>query len=315
MEEKLNIITIGESLIELSTDENLTNAQSLNKYYGGDTITTAISALRLGSKVGFISRIGLDCFKNYLLESWQNEGLDISHVKPIEGINGLYLISKKEYSDVNEYSYYRKKTAATNLSIDDISADFIMNTSILYSTGVTQSLSISAREAVKKAFQIAKENNVTTAYDPNYTSKLWSSDEAKEAFNEVVENIDIIFLNAKYDSKIIIDANSVDNIIKYLYDKGVSTVIIRSSIDKGYYVGNQGRTEFIKYFDDEAIDKTGAGDTFNGAVLHGISSGMSPFKAVYLGSIASGLQVKKYGAIKSIPYKEEVYKIFKGEND
>ena len=58
MEEKLDIITIGESLIELSTSENLTTAPSLDKYYGGDTLTTAISALRLGSRVGFISRIG-----------------------------------------------------------------------------------------------------------------------------------------------------------------------------------------------------------------------------------------------------------------
>ena len=48
MEEKLDIITIGESLIELSTDENITTAKSLDKFYGGDTLTTAISALRLG---------------------------------------------------------------------------------------------------------------------------------------------------------------------------------------------------------------------------------------------------------------------------
>ena len=72
MNEKLDIITIGESLIELSTDKSLTSATSLDKYYGGDTLTTAIAALRLGSKVGFVSRIGMDCFRNYLLESWQD---------------------------------------------------------------------------------------------------------------------------------------------------------------------------------------------------------------------------------------------------
>ena len=66
MNEKLDIITIGESLIELSTSESLKTAESLNKFYGGDTLTTAIAALRLGSKVGFISRIGMDCFKDYL---------------------------------------------------------------------------------------------------------------------------------------------------------------------------------------------------------------------------------------------------------
>ncbi len=315
MEEKLDIITIGESLIELSTNENLTTAVSLDKYYGGDTLTTAISALRLGSKVGFISRIGMDCFKDYLLESWQDEGLDISHVKPVQGFNGIYVVSKKEDCSDKEFAFYRKKTAATNLSVEDISTDYIQNSSLLYATGITQSLSISAREAVKKAFIIARENNIITAYDPNYTSKIWDKAEAKEAFDEIVEFVDIIFLNVKYDSKVVIDSESIDNTIKYLWDKGITTVVIKSSIDKGYYVGYQGKIEFIKFINEEVWDDTGAGDAFNGGVLHGITSGMSPFKAVSLGAIVAGLQIKSLGAIKSIPTKENVYRIFKGQND
>lgn len=315
MEEKLDIITIGESLIELSTNENLTTAVSLDKYYGGDTLTTAISALRLGSKVGFISRIGMDCFKDYLLESWQDEGLDISHVKPVQGFNGIYIVSKKEDCSDKEFAFYRKKTAATNLSVEDISTDYIQNSSLLYATGITQSLSISAREAVKKAFIIARENNIITAYDPNYTSKIWDSEEAREAFDEIVEFIDILFLNVKYDSKVVIDSESIDNTIKYLWDKGITTVVIKSSIDKGYYVGYQGKIEFIKFINEEVWDDTGAGDAFNGGVLHGITSGMSPFKAVMLGAIVAGLQIKSLGAIKSIPTKENVYRFFKGQND
>ena len=313
--EKLDIIAIGESLIELSTSETLTTAQTLDKYYGGDSLTTAISALRLGSKVGFISRIGMDCFKNYLLESWQEEGLDISHVKPVQGTNGLYMVSRGQNCSTKEFSFYRKKTAATNLSIEDISTEYIQNSSLVYATGVTQSLSISAREAVKEAFKIAKENNVLTAYDPNFNSLIWSEDEAKEAFEELVEYIDILFINVRHDSKIVIDSSSIDNTMKYLWDKGISTVIVKSIAEKGYYVGYQGKVEFVKFINEDVIDDTGAGDAFNGGVLHAITSGMSPFKAVSLGSIVAGLQIKGYGAIKSIPDKEEVYKIFKGQND
>ena len=315
MNEKLDIITIGESLIELSTSENLTTATSLYKYYGGDTLTTAIAALRLGSKVGFISRIGMDCFKDYLLESWQEEGLDISHVKPVQGINGLYMVSKNKDNTSKEFSFYRKKTAATNLSIEDISTDYIQNSSLLYTTGITQSLSISAREAVKEAFKTAKENGVLTAYDPNFTTKIWTEEEAKEAFNDIVDYMDIIFLNERYDSKVVIDSESRDNAIKYMWDKGISTVILKSAADKGYYVGSQGKTEFIKFINEDVTDDTGAGDAFNGGVLHGIVSGMSPFRAAALGSVVAGLQIKNFGAVKSIPSKEEVYKIFKGQND
>lgn len=315
MSEKLDIIAIGESLIELSTDENLTTAATLNKYYGGDSLTTAIAALRLGAKVGFISRIGMDSFKNYLLESWQAEGLDISHVKPVQGTNGLYLVSKEQGCSAKEFAFYRKKTAATNLSIEDISDEYIRNSSVVYTTGITQSLSISAREAIKEAFKVAKQNNVLTAYDPNYTSLIWSEDEAKEAFEELEEYIDIIFLNISHDSKLIAEGSSINNIIKALWDKGISTVIVKTTEEKGYYTGYQGKIEFTKYINEEVIDDTGAGDAFNGGVLHGITSGMSPFRAVGLGSVVAGLQVRNFGAIKSIPDKEEVNKIFKGQND
>ncbi len=315
MDEKLDIITIGESLIELSANESLTNANSLDKYYGGDTLTTAITALKMGSKVGFISRVGMDCFKNYLMESWQEAGLNISHVKPVNGVNGLYLVSQSADSREKEFVLYRKKTAATNLCVDDLDTEYIQNASILYSTGITQSLSISAREAVKEAFKIAKANNVTTAYDPNFNSLIWSEEEAKEAFDEIKEYIDILFLNVRYDSKMITETASIDNIIKHLWDSGISSVIIKSSQEKGYYVGHQSKIEFIDFINQDVINDTGAGDAFNGGVLHGIASGMSVFKAAKFASVVAGLQVKNIGAIKSIPTREEVYKIFKGEND
>ena len=63
MEEKLDIIAIGECLIELSSNAKMSDAECLYKYYGGDTLAAAIAALRMGSKVGFISRVGNDAFK------------------------------------------------------------------------------------------------------------------------------------------------------------------------------------------------------------------------------------------------------------
>ena len=55
MGEKLDLITIGESLIELSSDKSLAYADTLEKYYGGDTLCTAVAASRLGSKAGYIT--------------------------------------------------------------------------------------------------------------------------------------------------------------------------------------------------------------------------------------------------------------------
>ena len=124
MEEKLDIIAIGESLVELSSEERLSNSQCLYKYYGGDTLVCAITAQRLGAKVGFITRVGNDAFRDFLMDSWQAEGLDISQVKVAEEPNGLYIIATPPNSEP-ELIYYRKKIAPSKLSIEDVTEDYI----------------------------------------------------------------------------------------------------------------------------------------------------------------------------------------------
>ena len=306
MDEQLDIITIGESLIELSSDVSLGLATSLDKYYGGDTLAAAVAAKRLGSKVGYITRVGCDHFKEFLLDSWQAEGLDISQVRLASEFNGLYLLARPKGGS-KEFSYYRKKTAASKLSIVDISEKYIENAKILYTSGITQSLSLSAKEAVKKAYQIAKEKGVTTAYDPNYSPLIMSAEECKEYFNDVISDVDILFLSSKNDTPKLFDIDSVEKVIKMLWDMGVNTVVIKSSKDSKYYTGHGGDIVTCNYFATETVDTTCAGDVFNGGFLHAVASGYSPFEATRLASVVSGLQAGGIGAIKSIPTKEEVY--------
>ncbi len=50
MDRKLDIVTLGEGLIELSSNVSLSLAQTLDKYYGGDTLAAAIAAKRWAQK-------------------------------------------------------------------------------------------------------------------------------------------------------------------------------------------------------------------------------------------------------------------------
>lgn len=306
MGEKLDIITIGEGLIELSSDISLSMATSLDKYYGGDTLATAVAARRLGSKVGYITRVGCDYFKEFLMDSWQAEGLDISQVKLTGDFNGLYLLARPK-NGAKEFSYYRKKTAASKLSIEDISEQYIESAKIFYTSGIAQTLSLSTKEAVKKAYSIAKSKSVTTAYDPNYSPLIATIEEAKEAFDDVINDVDILFLSDKNDVAKMLELDSYEKVIKHFWDMGVNTVVVKSATDGGYYTGYAGDIVFCEFFATNTVDTTCSGDVFNGGFLHAISSGFSPFEATNLASVVSGLQAQKIGAIKSIPTKEEVY--------
>ena len=308
--EKFDIITIGESLIEFSTNQKLSDAECLHKYYGGDSLVVAIAAKRLNSKVGFITCLGDDAFKNYLLSSWLNEGLDTSHVRIVEENNGIYLVSRQSATE-KEFIYYRKRIAPAKLSIEDIDEDYIKSAKIIYASGITQSLSLQAREAVKNAFQIAKDNGIITAYDPNYSSMITTKEDAREYFDEIIPLTDILFMSSKYDTKNIFEIESLENIIKTLTDTGVQTIVIKSSPEKGYYLNNQQSTTFIPFYTENIIDTTSSGDAFNGAFLSAYANGYSAIESARIASIDAGLQAQGIGAVKSTPHYEEVYKIYK----
>jgi len=303
------LITIGESLIEFSTNQKLKDAECLHKYYGGDSLVVAVAAKRLNSNVGFITCLGNDSFKEYMLSSWEKEGLDTKHVKVVEEKNGLYMVSRTSVHD-KEFEYYRKKIAPAQLSIEDIDEEYIKSSKIVYASGVTQSLSMKSREAVKKAFEIAKDNGIITAYDPNYSAIVTTSEDAKEFFDEILPLTDILLMSSKYDTKSIFDIESLENIIKHLADSGVQIIVIKSSHDKGYFVKHQGNLNFIPFYTENIIDTTSSGDAFNGAFLHAMAKGYAPNEAAKIASIDAGLQAQGIGAIKSIPYYDEVYKIY-----
>ena len=315
MSSELDLITIGESLIELSTDTKLAEADTLTKYYGGDTLATAVAAQRMGSKVGYITKVGDDYFREYLLESWQNEGLDISHVNVVPGYNGVYFVARPE-NESKQFSYYRKKTAAGTLNVNDIDKEYILKTKAVYSSGITQSLSINAKEVVKEVFKFAKENNILVAYDPNFTEEIWPVEEAREALLEIIDYVDLLFINTTKQGKELITIESINGVIKYFWDKGVKIVVIKSSKEQGYYVGHDGEVVFVSFYvTNDLKDTTCAGDAFNGAYIHEILNGASAVEAAKFAAIVAGLQSQNIGAIKSIPYKETVYKHMKGQNE
>ena len=305
MEQKIDIAIIGECLIELSANGSLADTSTLNKYFGGDTVTTAVAVARLGGNVTYLTKVGNDGFSEFILSSLQKENIDTSLIKTNDEQNGMYIVSHT--LDNKEVLYYKRKTAATKLSIEDFSEDAIKKLKLIYSTGVIQSLSASSRELVRESFKTAKENDVLTAYDPNYTSCFMNSSDTKELFEEIIEYTDIIFLSLKNDAIKLYEVESVDKIMNYLWDKGVKIVVIKSHIDNGYYTGYNGDISFTEFYNTQkAIDTTASGDVFNGGFLFALTNGYAPSEASKFASVVSGLQTQNYGAIQAIPYKETV---------
>ena len=305
MEQKIDIAVIGECLIELSANGSLADTSTLNKYFGGDTVTTAVAIARLGGNVSYLTKVGNDGFSEFIISSLQKENIDTSLIKTNDEQNGMYIVSHT--SDKKEVLYYKRKTAATKLSVEDLDAEVLKKMKLIYSTGVVQSLSASSRELVKEAFKLAKENDVITAYDPNYTSCFMNSIDTREYFEEIITLTDIVFLSLKNDAVKLYEMDSIDKTMNYFWDKGVKVIVIKSHIDNGYYTGYNGEISFTEFYNSQkAVDTTASGDVFNGGFLYAITNGYTPNDATKFASVVSGLQTQNYGAIQAIPYKEAV---------
>ncbi len=305
MEPKIDIAVIGECLIELSANGTLADTSTLNKYFGGDTVTTAVAIARLGGNVTYLTKVGNDGFSEFILSALKKENIDTSLIKTNDEQNGMYIVSNT--LDKKEVLYYKRKTAATKLSIEDISEDIIKKLKMVYSTGVVQSLSASSRELIRETFEIARRNDVMTAYDPNYTTCFMNSVDTREYFEEIIDLSDIVFSSLKSDSQRLYEMDSPEKIIQYYWDRGVKIAVIKSHVDNGYYTGYRGNIDFTEFYNTQkAIDTTASGDVFNGGFLYAITNGYTPSDASKFAAVVSGLQTQNYGAIQAIPYKEAV---------
>lgn len=308
MDKTFDITVIGECLVELSTNGSIEETSTFNKYYGGDTVTTAVTFARMGGKVSLITNVGNDGFRNFIINSILRENIDTSQIKYNDEQNGMYIVSHD--SKNREFLYYKRKTAATKLGIENTDLNSIMNAEVLYTSGVIQSLSASARELVKTSFQTARQNGVLTAYDPNYTSCFMNSADTKEYFEEIIDLTDIVFLSLKNNGIKLYEAESIDKIMQYMWDRGVKIAVIKSHVDNGYYVGADGEIKFTEFYNSsKAIDTTASGDVFNGGYLYAITHGYTPFTAAKFAAMVSGIQTQNYGAIKAIPYKENLLEL------
>lgn len=293
-------------MLELSCEGDLNLARVFTRSFGGDTFNTAVAAARLGSSVAFITRMGQDAFALGLQEMLLKEGIQQLPVRAAKGSTGLYFVSI-DGEGQREFVYYRNDSAPRQLSPEDISPDVIKNAKVIYSSGITLAISESSRKAVIKAFRLAREYGVITAFDPNYREALWQSEEGSvDALNEILPLVDVFLPSFPEDTTPIISFNRPEQVLDYFLFKGVKLVVVKTGAH-GCYIGYKKEIQHFPATPIKAIDTTGAGDAFNGGFLHGLATEESLSNCVRLALTTATLKVLNRGSAIAMPSKDAVY--------
>ncbi|RQN11911.1 sugar kinase [Clostridium butyricum] len=273
----MDVVTFGESMIVFSPQSHgpLRHVHTFEKTIGGAESNVATALSKLNHTVGWFSKLSNDEFGRDVISSIRAEGVDTSRVILDEN-NNTGLIFKEYYqrSNPNVY-YYRKNSAASTISPDDIDEEYIKSAKILHLTGITPALSKSARESVYKAIDIAKSNGILVSFDPNIRLKLWDLEEAKEILVDIANKADIVMPGLD-EAEILLGLTDKDEICDYFLGKNAKIVAIKLGAE-GCYIKSKEESCMVPGYNvsDIIIDTVGAGDGFAAGFLCGYLDNLS----------------------------------------
>jgi len=304
----LDAVTMGEMMIQLNplTTGPIRHVNYFEKHAAGTEGNFAIGLTRMGLASGFITRVGNDEFGKYILGVLRSEGVEVSRVIiDREAPTGLCFIQRGyPIPEKSSVIYYRKGSAASRLSPDDIDPKYIAEAKLFHVTGVTSALSESCREATYKALQIAEANNVKISIDTNIRLKLWSADKARETLLPMIRKADIILTDSE-DSEILVEERNPRKIARNLLAMGASIVVVKLG-EQGALAATKDKTVRKSAFKVPVEDVIGAGDAFAAGFIASILKEEDIDKALEIANVAGALVVTVRGDIENMPSRDEV---------
>ncbi|MEM2824765.1 MAG: sugar kinase [Candidatus Bathyarchaeia archaeon] len=305
----LDVVTLGEMLVQFNsvTTGPLRHVVYFEKHAAGAEANFAIGMVRLGFKAGFITRLGNDEFGKYILSVLRGEGVDTSRVKvDDEAPTGIYFIQRGyPVPERSSVVYYRRGSAASKLSPEDIDEDYIKGSRLLHLTGITPALSDSCMEATLKALRIAVENKVMVSFDTNVRMKLWlKAEKAREALLPMIEKADVV-LTEPEDAEILIGEREPRKIIDKILALGPKIVVVKLGAE-GAMASNGKEVAVKPGFRVPVVDVIGAGDAFAAGFMASILKGRSLEDALLFGNAAGALVVTVRGDIENLPSWEDI---------
>ncbi|RUO75839.1 adenosine kinase [Idiomarina seosinensis] len=177
-----------------------------------------------------------------------------------------------------------------DLSTAELDRDAIAAAEYLYIEGYLITSEI-ARGAIAEAKRVARENNtklVMTCSDPAMVKYF------RDGIDQILDGgVDLMFCNRE-EAELLTGEADPETAAKALL-KLANTVAITLGKDGALIVDNE-RQVHIPGVKVKAVDTNGAGDMFAGAMLYGLTQGMSLADAGHLASHAAAELVTEFGA-------------------
>lgn len=311
-----DVVALGELLIDFTESGKSEQGNQLLEVNPGGAPCNVLAMLnQLGKRTAFIGKVGRDMFGNLLKHTLDEVGISSENLIMDEEVRTTLAFVHTLSDGDREFSFYRNPGADMMLREEEINPEVISGAKIFH-FGTLSMTHEGVRRTTKKAVSVAKKAGVLISFDPNLREPLWESLElAKEQMEYGFRQCDILKIS---DNEILFvtGKEDFDEGIAVLQEKYQIPLILLTKGKDGscaYYKGMRVEKEG---FCVQAIETTGAGDTFCGCSLgyvlehdfQNLSKKELEEMLTFANAGAALITLKK-GAIRSMPKEQEIQKL------
>lgn len=300
----LDVLTFGESmaLLVANTPGPLAQVLHFTKRLAGADTNVAIGLARLGFRVGWVSRLGRDSFGDFVRETVQSEGVDVSQViSDPTRLTGMMLKSCAQGGQDPAIEYHRRGSAASALKIPDVPSDYALRARHYHATGITPALSNDAHALVAHTMQVMREAGRTVSFDPNLRPSLWS-DEAtmRTRLLELVPYADWMMPGIE-EGRLLTQLQDPSDIADAFLKMGASAVVIKLGEQGAYFktTADEGLVPGVVV--QHVVDTVGAGDGFAVGLLSAKLEGKTWSQAVARANWVAAQAIQVSGDMDGLP--------------
>ena len=196
-----DVVSFGETMIRLRPPgfQRLEQADALEMSIGGTELNMAAGLARLGLKTCWVSKLVDNSLGRFIANKGRELGVDMSHVVwTAEGRVGVYFIEQSVHPRPTTLIYDRKNSAITTLQPGEIDwVGLLRNARLFHTSGINPALGPNVARETRAALAAAREVGCKVSFDPNMRFTLWSVEEARRAFADLMPYVDILFASAE----------------------------------------------------------------------------------------------------------------------
>jgi 2-dehydro-3-deoxygluconokinase len=293
----MKIVTFGEIMLRLSPPDfqRFRQAHVFDIVYGGGESNVAVSLAGFGDTAEFVTRLPQNDLGEACLAALRARGVLTGHVVRGGERLGIYFLENGAAQRGSKVIYDRAGSSFAGIQPGMVDWPAVLaDADGFHWTGITPAVSQSAAETCLEAVKTAKRLGKTVSCDLNYRAKLWKwGKPAGEVMAELVSLCDLAVGNEEDADKVFgirapesdVAAGKVEAekykfvceaLVKRFPNLQTVAVTLRGSLSasRNTWSGvlwTKNRFHTAPLYDIiPIVDRVGAGDAFNGGLIHGL---------------------------------------------